>query len=168
MSPRRLRLPGATRATGYSVRVPATVHKAFAKAAVRHLQDAELLQREARFANADHLAGVAAECGLKAILVEYLGGDTDARGRPTHPRSPQKSFGHLPNLWGDIASTAQGRTAASFIGLLDAENLFASWNVAERYSDGTHVDKNRADKHIVSARTVLTILQQAQIDGVLS
>jgi hypothetical protein len=47
--------------------VPTTAPSDFA-AARRHFDDAQLLHGAQRFANADHLAGVAAECGLKAIL----------------------------------------------------------------------------------------------------
>jgi HEPN domain-containing protein len=66
---------------------PATQHVQFAEAARRHLADALLLHGENRFANADHLAGVAAECGLKAILLDHLGGVV-VNGMPTHPAKP--------------------------------------------------------------------------------
>jgi hypothetical protein len=37
-------------------------------------RDAELLHKHSRPANADHLAGLAAECALKALIAGYLGG----------------------------------------------------------------------------------------------
>lgn len=40
----------------------------FREAAVRHFQDAELLCRVKRYANADQLYGLSAECALKSIM----------------------------------------------------------------------------------------------------
>ena len=40
----------------------------FRDAMDRHWQDAELLRRNQRLANADHLYGLSAECELKAIM----------------------------------------------------------------------------------------------------
>lgn len=118
--------------------VSTTSYPQFAHAARRHFEDASLLRHQHRLANADHLAGVAAECGLKAILVAYLGG-TLKKGKPKHPEQPDKIFAHLPMLWSDLASTVQGRTASEFAMLLSGENPFASWDMAERYGDGEHV-----------------------------
>lgn len=41
----------------------------FFNAHQRHWKDAELLYKEKRWANADHLYGLSAECGLKAVMV---------------------------------------------------------------------------------------------------
>jgi hypothetical protein len=139
------------------------VFKDFGQAAHRHLSDATLLQKTGRHVNADHLAGVAAECGLKAILIDFLGGRTDTSGRPHHER---KSMGfHLPRLWDEVAITAQGRSASRFASVLAEANPFQAWNVAERYSDGKHIDTDRTEIHIGHARRIVALHQQAEIDG---
>jgi hypothetical protein len=97
---------------------PTTQYVQFAEAARRHLADALLLHDRKRFANADHLAGVAAECGLKAILMDHLGGVLNGKGKPSHPANPAHKYGHLPSLWSDLATTAHGRAAAQFATLI--------------------------------------------------
>lgn len=37
----------------------------------RHWDDAELLKATARHANADHLYGMSAECGLKCLMIKF-------------------------------------------------------------------------------------------------
>jgi hypothetical protein len=37
----------------------------------RHWDDAELLYEKQRWANADHLYGMAAECGLKQLMLAF-------------------------------------------------------------------------------------------------
>jgi len=54
----------------------------FAAAAARHCRDADFLHTDNRFASADHLAGIAAECGLKAIILHFLGGRLTPAGVP--------------------------------------------------------------------------------------
>ncbi|MBF0346450.1 MAG: hypothetical protein HQL81_02175 [Magnetococcales bacterium] len=43
----------------------------YAKAAERHLRDAEFLLKNQRNANADHLYGLAAECMIKALWIAH-------------------------------------------------------------------------------------------------
>lgn len=138
----------------------------FAQAARRHLADASYLYARSSYANADHLAGVAAECGLKAILIEHLGGVL-SRGKPAHPTRPDARFSHLPGLWGEIAKSARGRSSTAFLTVMIRPNPFQMWDVAERYSDGRHIDRKRAQHHIDAARLVLGIYQQAKLTGAL-
>ncbi|MGI6300526.1 MAG: hypothetical protein ACOX52_05630 [Verrucomicrobiota bacterium] len=37
----------------------------------RHWEDAELLKKRGRWANADHLYGLSAECGLKRLMQAF-------------------------------------------------------------------------------------------------
>jgi len=48
----------------------------------RHWVDAELLRDKERWANADHLYGFAAECGLKRLMLAF-GMTLDASGKPS-------------------------------------------------------------------------------------
>ena len=47
----------------------------------RHLRDADYLFSASRLANADHLYGMAAECGLKRLMMAF-GMQTDNTGSP--------------------------------------------------------------------------------------
>lgn len=54
----------------------------FLDANARHQHDADLLFDRQRWANADHLYGLAAECGLKRLMVTFgmlLSAGTDIR-----------------------------------------------------------------------------------------
>jgi hypothetical protein len=59
----------------------------FPASARRHLADAKLLEANGRLANAGHLYGFAAECGLKALLI-WHGYPTDPEGSPDPKRKP--------------------------------------------------------------------------------
>ncbi|WP_290057763.1 hypothetical protein [Amycolatopsis solani] len=141
----------------------------FAAAGLRHLQDAQLLHAQQRWPNTDHLSGVAAECGLKAILLDFLGGQKDKKDRPVHPNMPEKIgyYGHIDSLWGHLAATAHGRSGAQFAALIAASSPFGDWNVGERYSDGKHISEQRAAGHLSEAKKILAMHQLARSNGVL-
>ncbi|MGH3616296.1 MAG: hypothetical protein ACRDRK_27620 [Pseudonocardia sp.] len=69
---------------------PSTAPAQFAAAGRRHLDDGQLLLAHARHVTADHLAGLAAECMLKAVLVDFLGATLSPRG------TPQTTSCHVP------------------------------------------------------------------------
>ncbi|MCP2164557.1 HEPN domain-containing protein [Goodfellowiella coeruleoviolacea] len=150
----------------YAVSVPGP-NQTFALAARRHHADAVFLHDAGRLANADHLAGFAAECALKAILVEYLGGEVNPNGPPTHRDLPNREFRHLPGVWNLIGMVAQGRGGAQFLPLIQASNPFSlhRWNVNERYSDGRHISAARVRELLEVARNIIAIYAQAQING---
>ncbi|MBB4963045.1 hypothetical protein [Saccharothrix violaceirubra] len=128
-----------------------------------------MLDTAGRHANADHFAGIAAECALKGILHEFLGATPNQRGLLEHPQmSGKKEAGHLPGLWSQLSAVATGRNAAQFAELISAPNPFASWDVAERYSDGTHISDQRSAEHLAAARNIIALYERAKIDGVLS
>ncbi|GAA3362790.1 hypothetical protein [Saccharopolyspora gregorii] len=138
----------------------------FAEAAVRHYQDALLLRERQRLANADHLAGISAECALKAIFIGHLGGVIQD-DLPKNPAKPKRTYGHLPGLWHELSLVVAGRTGGAFHQAISAANPFEHWKVFERYSDGAHTDAARADAHLAEAQKILFLHEQAQINGVL-
>jgi hypothetical protein len=148
--------------------VPTTVPSNFAAAGQRHLKDAQTLHQQQRWANADHLSGIAAECGLKAILLQFLGGVPNPRGMPTHPTMPPRHhYGHINSMWSELAATSHGRGGAQFAALISVPCPFTNWDVSERYSDGTHIDEQRAGQHLSEAQKILALHEQAKINGVL-
>lgn len=146
-----------------------TANSDFAAAGLRHLQDAQLLHQQQRWPNTDHLSGIAAECGLKAILLQFLGGGLNTRGFPTHAAIPRGRdyYGHIDTMWGQLAATAHGRGGAQFTALISAPCPFTAWNVAERYSDGQHISEQRASGHLSEAKKILAMHQLAKTNGVL-
>lgn len=91
----------------------------YARAGRRHYDDAVYLHEDDRLPNADYHYGFAVECALKSLLLRF----THATMNPRNPGSPPparpwvpgpdgkaKSFGHLPELWSDVAALLHGRT----------------------------------------------------------
>lgn len=93
----------------------------FQNAKARHFRDAEILERESKFANADHLLGIAAECGLKELL-EAL-------------NMPQRDV-HINSLWNIFNNMVDGRAHRNLI--LPRINVFANWNINQRYKNEAH------------------------------
>ncbi len=70
----------------------------------RHWEDAETLFSHGRYANADHLYGVAAECGLKRLMRSF-GMVVDAiSGSPANDKDRQ----HVNHIWARFESYRNG------------------------------------------------------------
>jgi hypothetical protein len=140
----------------------------FRAAARRHHDDAGFLLTGSRWANADHLAGLAAECALKAI-VQFMpfGATPNAKGILVWGQSSKELRQHINALWRELAQNVSGYAAPTFNGLLASPGPepFANWHVEDRYSDGLAITQQEATAHLNATRQVLAVLQQAEIDG---
>lgn len=135
----------------------------FGDAATRHWEDAELLCNNKRWANADHLYGVAAECALKAVMV-MLGMQTKPDdGSPADPGHRR----HIDCIWSVFESFAAGRSEGRYNEMLPPGTPFADWDVAQRYAAHYEFSKERVTLHRNAARTVRRILGRAKLDGSL-
>jgi hypothetical protein len=118
-----------------------------------------------RWANADHLAGIAAECALKAILLGYLGATLNSSNLPMHPQA-SKSLSHVDRLWNQLPQMISGRSIGpAFTSLIVGTNPFAAWAVDDRYSDGNAITEGSARSHVLKAQAILGILEQAMLTG---
>lgn len=141
----------------------------FKAAARRHHDDAHFLLGDNRWANADHLAGLAAECALKAIIqCAPFGAATDAKGIPMWGQPTKTLVLHINKLWQELAQSLSGHSAAAFAALLAGPPPFATWEVGDRYSDGSAITQQQAAAHLGAARQVLGVLLQADRDGFVS
>ena len=97
----------------------------------RHWEDAELLFQEGRLANADHLYGLSAECGLKAI---WPGREVERL--------------HLDGgLWDRFVAEYNSQNRPIPL-TLPMANPFREWRIAHRYVarrcfTQRHVEENR-------------------------
>ena len=143
----------------------------FQAAARRHHGDAGFLLADSRWANADHLAGLAAECALKAIM-QFMPfrATPNARGVLVWGHSSKELKQHIDKLWRELAQNVSGYAAPTFIGLLASPGPkpFANWHVEDRYSDGLAITQQETIEHLNAAGQVLAVLQQAAIDGYVS
>lgn len=153
---------------------------AFAAASRNHYRAATLASEKNLRISADHLAGLAAECAVKAILADFLGSRLNARNRlenaevatvkgapGNRTRKPQE-HGHLPELWEHLTAVAHrrrgGGSGALFTQLI-WENPFADWDVGDRYSDGTAITDSALDRHLKAAYDLIAAHEQAGILG---
>lgn len=125
----------------------------------RHWKDAESLLQVSRWANADHLYGFAAECGLKRLMLA-LGMPYDAsKDRPD--RSADRI--HADEAWTRYESYRSGKVGMEY--LLPPGNPFDDWHVSDRYAHQSNFDQTRAQSHQDGARDVRGLIRQAQRDG---
>ncbi|MFE4213613.1 hypothetical protein [Streptomyces sp. NPDC056844] len=155
---------------------------AFLKASGHHYRSAQLATKDELHISADHLAGLAAECAIKAILLDYLGSRLNEKQRPFSPDlmipqqrpvngvKPKKqdrkeySHEHLPELWGQlstIASRRRGRETGPLFMQLIQQNPFHDWDVGGRYCDDTNISDADLTRHLQAARDLLAAHQQA-------
>lgn len=125
----------------------------FADAHGRHWHDAESLFSVQSLANADHLYGMSAECGLKVVLV--------AKGLPIV--KPYRD--HVDKLWPLFVTFAQGWLGAQHLAMLPAGEPFRDWNVSQRYSHRQHFGMARITPHRNAAKAVRDMLQSAAQGG---
>ncbi|MEW2548603.1 hypothetical protein AB0910_23010 [Streptomyces sp. NPDC047002] len=159
---------------------PAPPPPAFAAASRNHYRAAALAAERGLRTSADHLAGLAAECGIKAILADFLGSRLNTRNRlenaevatvkgapGNRTRKPQE-HGHLPELWEHLTAVAhrrRGGGAGALFTQLIWNNPFAGWDVGDRYCDGTALTDAVIDRHLKAAYDLIAAHEQASILG---
>lgn len=127
----------------------------------RHWQDAELLFGLLRLANADHLYGMATECGLKSLMQEF-GMVVDARG-PTSEADRK----HADRIWDRFETYRSGHTKGPGY-VLSPDNPFSNWNAGQRYAGQHHFDEIRVSGHRAGAEQVRLLIRKAEREGMLT
>lgn len=134
----------------------------FLDAHERHWDDAERLLQAQRWANADHLYGMAAECGMKRLMLAF-GMPYDA----TKDRPDQKNDRvHVNGIWARFESYRSGHAQGTGYALPPG-NPFAHWDVSDRYAHQSNFDQARAQGHQTGAQTVRRLIAKAQREGLL-
>ena len=131
----------------------------FAGAHRRHWNDAELLYRHQRWANADQLYGFSAECGLKAVM-RSLGMPVDTTGTPE-----RKYLKHLPDLWPIFQDFAKGRDGGQYLDRLPIREPFADWSHHDRYAHSEGFSRATLEPHRDAARGIRQMVATAEQDG---
>lgn len=130
----------------------------FLDAMDRHWLDAELLNAQARVANADQLYGLAAECGLKALMLRW--GMPFQNDRPDDPADRK----HANGIWDRYETYRQGH-AATFA--LPVANPFQHWRIEHRYANRADFSASRLQRHQAGAAHVKDLVNQVVYSGVL-
>ncbi len=135
----------------------------FLDAHQRHLSDAEDLFQNSRWANADHLYGLACECGLKRLMLAF-GMPFDAnRDMPQKQADKQ----HANEIWTRYEAYRSGHHQGVDYALPTTPNPFLNWNVSQRYAKQSHFDRARTEPHRNATRQVQALISKAQREGLL-
>lgn len=128
----------------------------------RHWDDAERLFQYQRWANADHLYGIAAECGIKRLMLSFGMPFDIAKDRPDRDQDRQ----HANAVWTRFESYRCGHhRGASYT--LPASNPFHDWEVSQRYAHQSDFDQSHAQSHQTGAQQVRNLVKKAQREGLL-
>jgi hypothetical protein len=139
----------------------------FLDAHYRHWEDAETLFVSSRLANADHLYGVAAECGLKSLMIVFgMQIDPNKEGTPTDARDRVHIMdSKKDSAWDRYESYRYGKVAVSYALPV---NPFLDWDVSQRYANRSEFDEVRVKKHENGARLVQELINIAKKEGLLT
>lgn len=128
----------------------------------RHWQDAEQLFEAQRWANADQLFGMAAECGLKKLMLAFgMGFDTD-KNRPEEGQDRK----HADGIWARYEAYRSGHHQGANYGLT-ANNPFQDWDVSQRYANQSNFGQARVQPHRGGANEVRQLIRKAQLEGLI-
>ena len=135
----------------------------FLDAHQRHWEDAERLLQAKRWANADHLYGMAAECGLKQLMVAHGMPYNSTKDWPAE----RADRVHANGIWARFESYRSGRLTG--IGdALPTPSPFADWDVTQRYAHQSSFDEARAQAHQAGAMLACKLIKKAQREGLLA
>lgn len=134
----------------------------FQNAHERHWDDAERLFQAQRWANADHLYGLAAECGLKRLMQAFGMQLDPVQGRPICDRDAK----HADAVWRRF-ETYRGRHAQGIGYALPTQNPFANWNASQRYSPQGDFTEAITQEHQDGARIVWALVRRAVCEGLI-
>lgn len=144
----------------------------YTEAARRHFKDAVILLSGSRQANAGQLFGLAAECGLKAVVVA-CGVPTDSEGSVQKlPGIPGKGFrDHLPYLHNTATVSGglvpDGRFSNRYMAMMPNLGAFLDWAVDQRYWSDSAVPASSLPGWQAAAQEVMQAVDQAKQDGLL-
>lgn len=134
----------------------------FLDAHERHWCDADRLFSAGRYANADHLYGMAAECGLKRLMVRFGMTVNPATGAPKN----SSDWKHANNIWARFESYRNGRVEGVDYGL-PTPNPFDNWDVSDRYAHQSSFNHAGVQLHQAGAAVICDLIKKAQREGLL-
>ena len=126
----------------------------FADAHGRHWEDAELLFDRKRWANADHLYGLSAECGLKAVM-RSLGMPVDAGEKPRG-----KYMQHMPGLWPVFLDFVDRRSDMPAARTIPDGECFRDWSIHDRYAHRQWFRRDNVETHRRGAQEILDMVER--------
>lgn len=134
----------------------------FLDAHLRHQTDAEHLFGLQRLANADHLYGMAAECGLKRLMLAFGMRFDSENDRPENSIDRK----HADGVWARFEAYRSGHAAGP--DYEPGDNPFADWKVEQRYAAQCHFTQAVVSQHRAGAARVCSLIKKAELAGLLT
>ncbi len=103
-------------------------------AARRHFAAAEELNAGTRNDVAGYLYGIAAECAIKAMML-----DAGLRPASEHKTQGDPFFAHFPDLRTMLRDSLKGRISSPLIGYVNSDRFMNNWSTRMRYCHGREV-----------------------------
>lgn len=128
----------------------------------RHWDDAECLFEAQRWANADHLYGMAVECGLKRLMKQFGMPIDTITGRPQERKDRQ----HADVIWDRFEAYRSGHHQGAGY-TLNSTNPFQNWKVDQRYAHQGNFDQARTQGHRTGAEMICELVAKAQREGLI-
>lgn len=129
----------------------------------RHHLDAETLHGLCRLANADHLFGIATECGLKRLMLAF--GMPFDTGRDAPRERDDRT--HIDEIWNRYETYRSGHPAGTAYSLPSTKNPFSDWEASQRYAHESNFDPARVARHRTAARFVSNLVRKARLNGLI-
>ncbi len=136
------------------------VNTDFFDAFCRHWRDAETLFKLKRWANAEHLHGIAAECALKRLMQRF-GMRLDNEEQPEN----KKDRRHINEIWGRYSTYLHGSFGRSYA--LPQGEPFKDWRAGQRYHNQDAFTETSATAHRQGAMQAKLLLDRARNEGLL-
>lgn len=128
----------------------------------RHWQDAKQLFEASRWANADHLFGMAAECGLKKLMLAFGMPFDPVEDSPTRKSDKR----HVDAIWLRYETYRSGHhQGANYV--LTTINPFQNWNASQRYAHQNHFNQAQVEPHRAGAEKVNQLIRKARLEGLI-
>lgn len=109
--------------------MPTHTSVSYPKAALRHFEDATLLEAQGRNPNAGQLYGFAAECGIKSLMPF-----NSQKERVDGPLG-NKHIHQIINQLSQVQTAYQSRSCAHYLSMIPNINNFHDWDTTHRYFD---------------------------------
>jgi hypothetical protein len=137
----------------------------FHAASRRHFEAAEMLDGNTAAADAAHLYGLSAECGIKSVLLGT--GVAQAAGDGDFPRGPLRD--HIGGLSQAMASISAGRVFPAYLAMIQPDIAsFSSWDINDRYKNETMIALGDYPRWKQAAAKVNAMLALAASQGCAS
>lgn len=124
-----------------------------ADAARRNLAAANVLAPD-NFQVAGYLFGIAAECAVKAMMLE-------GRMTPSLPDNREKDdpfYAHFPELRTRLRDVLQGRALAHLSRLVGDDSFMSQWAIEIRYAGKNQVESAWVEKWQKQAKTAVDLI----------